>query len=251
MSSKLTFRLVSIEEINADQRERMFQLMTENYDAVTESNFYHDLATKQWVGLIQDECDTIQGFTTFAIDPEGVGQSSYHVIFSGDTVIAPEHWGSQVMMKGWCTSVGRFIGSDPGKPWYWYLLSKGHRTYMYLHLFFKQFYPSVSPAHMETELKSIAAELSRRFYPKYWREDEGVIRFDESKGELRPDLADATIQKKNNSVVQFFLKKNPNFYKGEELVCVALISPDNMLRSAKDLVIEGMRDPIKLQVPEN
>ena len=251
MKSELTFHLVPLENIDSEQRKRMLQLMCENYNEVVESNFYEDLENKQWVGLIKDGNGTIQGFTTFVINPKGVGGKTYHIIFSGDTVIAPEYWGSQVMMQGWCQSVGRFIGADQTKPWYWYLLSKGHRTYMYLPLFFENYFPSMVPTPLDDELRKIATEISANVFGRYWQQDEGVIRFDESRGELKPNLIEATFQKKGSSIVQFFLQKNPNFYKGEELVCTALIHPDKMLRSARALVLEGMENPIALQNIKN
>jgi hypothetical protein len=251
MKSELTFHLVPLDSIDLEQGKRMFQLMCENYNEVVETNFFNDLENKQWIGLIKDGNATIQGFTTFVINPNGVGGASYHIIFSGDTVIAPEYWGSQVMMQGWCRSVGRFIGGDQSKRWYWYLLSKGHRTYMYLPLFFENYFPSMVPTPLDNELQDVATVISAKVFGYYWQQDEGVIRFDQSRGELKPNLIEATFQKKGSSIVQFFLQKNPNFYKGEELVCTALIHPDKMLRSARTLVLEGMENPIALQNIKN
>ncbi len=131
MKSSLEFQLTEVSSLSENVRSRMFCLMKENYNQVNEINFYSDLDRKDWVGLIYDKSGQVQGFTTFAINPAGTGTQSYNILFSGDTILAPEHWGSQVMMQGWCNSVGRFIAGDPDKPWYWYLLSKGHRTYMY------------------------------------------------------------------------------------------------------------------------
>lgn len=244
MNSALLFQLFKVESISNDSRKRMFELMSENYNKVTEANFFNDLDKKQWVGLINDVDGIIQGFTTFAIDPGTTAEDDYHVLFSGDTVLATEHWGTQVMMQGWCTSVGRFIAGDNKKPWYWYLLSKGHRTYMYLPLFFEHYYPAIEPGTQNDELKKIADRVSRNLFPDSWKPDEGILRFDESLGELKPELAEATFQKKGSPFINFFLEKNPAFNKGEELVCTALIHPDHLLRSAKKFILEGMKDPI-------
>jgi hypothetical protein len=247
MKSILKFELLKLESVLINQKKRMFQLMCENYNEVSESNFYEDLKNKQWVGIIKDEKKCIQGFTTFAINPNGTGGDSYNIIFSGDTVISPTYWGSQVMMQGWCQSVGRFISGDPMKPWYWYLLSKGHRTYMYLPLFFENYFPSMTPTPLEADLKIIASQVSSKLYNGYWQQKEGIIRFDKSNGELKPELIEATYQKKGSSIVKFFLEKNPSFHNGEELVCIALIHPSVMLRSAKNYVLEGMQDPIAIK----
>ncbi|MBK6265502.1 hypothetical protein JKA74_10675 [Marivirga sp. S37H4] len=248
MKFNLQFQLVEVKDIHNVQRKRMFELMHACYNKVEERNFLADLEKKHWAGLISDQDGTVQGFTTFAINPKGVGGEEYHVLFSGDTVIAPEYWGTQIMRDGWCKAVGSIIAADPSKPWYWYLLSKGHRTYMFLPLFFKEYFPSIEKTAVEGKLEKIAAEVSAKLYGHYWKPDEGVIRFDESQGELKQEWIEASYQKKGSSFVQFFLQKNPGFHQGEELVCVAQLHPDNILRSAKMIVLEGMEHPIKLKL---
>ncbi len=248
MNFDLSFQLVERKDINFNSRTRMFELMFSCYNKITENNFNADLDKKQYVCLIKDKVDIIQGFTTFAINPNSAKDNKYNVLFSGDTIIAPQYWGTQVMRDGWCKSVGSIIAADTSKPWYWYLLSKGHRTYMFLPLFFKEYFPSIEAADSEEHLKKIASEVSKRLYGNCWKEDEGVIRFEESHGELKQELIQASYQKKGSKFVQFFLKKNPAFYKGEELVCIAPLNPDNILRSAKELLLEGMQEPIQINI---
>ena len=244
MKSNLTFELLPINEVTPHYQDRMFHLMNLYYDKISQVNFIDDLKSKQWVGLVMDGNDEVQGFTTFAINPGTKQQKEYNVLFSGDTILAQEHWGSQIIVKGWCHSVGRIISSDPSKKWYWYLLSKGHRTYMYLPLFFQNYYPSVNSSADHDELKKIASSVSEELFGSFWNEEKGVIRFDHSRGELKVDLAESTFEKSRSTFVNFFLKKNPFFHQGQELVCVASLHPDNMLRSAKKYMIEGMEDPI-------
>jgi hypothetical protein len=246
MKLNLKYQLMEVKEINEIVLNRMFELMNENYNRVTETSFVNDLKKKNWAGIISDENEDVQGFTTFAINPANSGTKNYNVLFSGDTIITHEYWGSQVLMKGWCRSVGSIIASDPGKKWFWYLLSKGHRTYMYLPLFFNEYYPAFEPKENHDSLKQIANEVSLKIFGKYWKEDEGVVRFDSSQGELKPEWANATFQKRNSNFITFFLEKNPGFYKGEELVCIAPISPTNLMRSAKDYILEGMAQPVHL-----
>ncbi|MGM0579956.1 MAG: hypothetical protein ACQETL_04715 [Bacteroidota bacterium] len=248
MNLDLSFQLVEIKDINFSSRKRMFELMFSCYNKITEDTFNTDLNKKQYVGLIKDQDNMVQGFTTFAINPNSTNESNYNVLFSGDTIIAPEYWGTQVMKYGWCKAVGSIIASDATKPWYWYLLSKGHRTYMFLPLFFKDYFPSIEPSESDDQLKKIASDISLKLYGDCWKEEEGVIRFKESQGELKEELIQASYQKKGSKFVQFFLKKNPAFYKGEELVCIAHLHPENFLRSAKDLILEGMNHPVQLNI---
>jgi hypothetical protein len=142
-SKLLEFVLLKREELNETDIHRMYELMEQSYDHVNYQTFVHDLSNKDYVGLLFDKFKVIQGFTTFGINPKGTGTAQYSIIFSGDTIISPHHWGTQEMMRGWGISVGKIMASDITKTWYWFLLSKGHRTYMYLPLFFNENYPSI------------------------------------------------------------------------------------------------------------
>ena len=246
MKLNLSFQLIEVKDINDKQRQRMFELMVDSYNKVKEDNFLIDLNKKNWAGIISDEDELVQGFTTFAINPGGSGTDSYHVLFSGDTIIAHEYWGSQVMMKGWCRAVGSIIAADPHKKWYWYLLSKGHRTYMYLPLFFEKYYPNPDSEDDNLSLQRIAAAISPKIFGDDWKPNEGIIRFEHSQGELKPEWVSATFQKKGSKYAQYFLERNPHFHQGEELVCIAPIYPENMKRSAKDHLIEGMKQAVDL-----
>lgn len=218
----------------------MFSLMESGYDTMQREIFDRDLLNKHYVGLILDESETIQGFTTFAINPKKSGSAAYNILFSGDTIIAQEHWGSLVMVRGWCSAVGKIISTDRSKDWYWYLMSKGHRTYMYLPLFFNHYFPSGEERQDDINLRGIIDRVSNILYPDNWTPKEGVIKFNSADGALSPELAEGTYKRSTNPHVAFFLERNPGFYKGDELVCLASLHPDNFKRSARNYVLEGM-----------
>jgi hypothetical protein len=237
----LIYTLICRQDLTASDINRMLQLMQAHYTHVTETMFLKDLSEKQYIGMIRDAENTCQGFTTYVIDPKACAGDDYHIIFSGDTIIHEDHWGSQIMMKGWCTSVGTMVATDTSKPWYWYLMSKGHRTYMYLPLFFRSYYPSLEQVDDQEPLALIADQVSRILFGKDWKKDRGIISFQDHHGAMNADLTDATYKKANNHHVRFFIEKNPGFHKGDELVCIARLSQDNLMRSAKELFIEGFR----------
>lgn len=237
----LTYTLINKDQLSSAQLEIMFGLMAENYDHVSREMFVNDLSNKHYVGLIKDLDDNIQGFTTYAINPKNSGTSAYNIIFSGDTIIHPQFWGTQIMSKGWSYTIGMMIQSDPGKKWYWYLMSKGHRTYLYLPIFFKEFYPSPHDHTMENCLKQIAHEVSNKLFGNSWKRDLGVIQFEDNHGELNAQMVEATFKKKNSPYISFFLQKNPGFTKGDELVCIVPLYLNNLIRSARDYCAAGMR----------
>lgn len=223
--------------------KRMFELMEQSYDHVSYTAFVNDLSYKQYVGLLLDAQKKIQGFTTFGINPKGTGTEDYSIIFSGDTVISTDYWGSQEMMRGWGISVGKMIASDPQKKWYWFLLSKGHRTYMYLPLFFADYYPSTKCTDNNL-FKKIIDDTASRLYPDYFDPLSGVLAFDRHIGELKPELAQATFDKQTKPHVKFFLEKNPGFFKGDELMCMAELTPDNIIGYGKKYILEGMQQKL-------
>lgn len=219
-------------DLKQGEIRRMFELMEANYDKVNYDMFHKDLLKKDSVGVIKDDQGTIQGFTTYVINPDNCGTDDYSIIFSGDTIIHPQYWGTQVLMKGWCYTVGYFASTNKEVQWYWYLLSKGHRTYMYLPLFFSNFYPT--PKEDSTpNLAVIADAVSQTLFAAYWQKSQGIIAFDKSLGELKPALAEGTRQRSKNKFVEYFLQRNPDFDKGHEMVCIAPLKSDNLRRTAK------------------
>jgi hypothetical protein len=90
-------------------------------------------------------------------------------------------------------------------------------------------------------LAAIADAVSQCLYPKYWQKELGILKFDTKIGQLTPKLAEATFQKAKKQHVAFFLKKNPQFYEGEELVCITDLNPNNAKGFAKEIIVNAMK----------
>lgn len=243
-SPSLKYTLVPRHSLRPRQVNRMYGLMTESYDSVERERFLDDLAAKQFVGLLLDTTGAVQGFSTFAMNPGGGGGSTYNIVFSGDTIISPEYWGTQELVRGWCTTVGSLLAREPRKKLYWLLISKGHRTYMYLPLFFSQYYPALEESRGPTRLRELADRCARTAFGRYWSPQEGILRFPRSRGQLKPELAAGTRSRSRNRHVDFYLSRNPRFDRGDELVCLAEITPDNMRGLARKYVLKGMQSPL-------
>tara|TARA_B100000787_G_scaffold149538_1_gene121584 strand:- start:7053 stop:7724 length:672 start_codon:yes stop_codon:yes gene_type:complete len=221
--------------------------MEQNYSSISFLAFKNDLKNKQFIGILKDVGNQIQGFTTYAINPFGLGTSKYNILFSGDTIISPTYWGSQELVKGWCKTVGGLIAGKPEKKWYWFLLSKGHRTYMYLPLFFEKYYPALNKSK-EADLFPIINKCANAMYGSNWNPDKKVITFDKSHGELKKIHIETTLKKvKSNVHIDFFLQRNPGFENGDELTCMAELNVDNMKRFTKNIVLAGMKNPIHFE----
>ncbi len=240
MAGKLRYERVQREVLTGDQVSRMLNLMQTNYDDVSRERFVRDLSWKDEVILLLDEVCEIQGFSTLALNPGGTGGKDYDILYSGDTIIGPAHWGSQELVRGFCETAGQFYAKRR-KTLYWYLLSKGYRTYLYLPLFTHVHYPAREAMVTAPNLAAIVDRCSRRLFGEAWKPDLGVLQFEESGGQLKSGLANDFRKRSHNPHVAYFLERNPGFRRGDELVCLAELSNENIRRIAGRFFRVGMK----------
>jgi hypothetical protein len=206
-------------------RREMAALYLGMYDGSSASIFFDDLAKKDEALLVRDG-RTLVGFTTFRFFEHDWRGERVGVVYSGDTVVAREHWGQQALAFDWISRMGAIKRERPERTLYWLLLVKGHRTFRYLPLFARSFYPHWSVDR--SDLKPLADELARRMFPRDYNAASGVVEFAQSRGHLKPDIAEPAPAEAARGDVGFFLQRNPGFRRGHELVCIAEIEPHNM-----------------------
>lgn len=238
MSKKLFGRVLPISAISPAMKETMFSLFQRHYENVSWEQYNIDLSKKNYILLLEHE-STILGFSTQQILETTFQEKPIRILFSGDTIIDKEYWGEQELVRLWCTFAGQVLGQKSSIPLYWYLLSKGYRTYLYLPVFFKEFFPHYQ---RETPLffKQLMDFVSFLLYPDHYCPEQGTLIFKQSQGNLNQELSQIPPSKQHHPHVQFFLQKNPNFALGNELVCMALISVQNMRSFAATHVAKGM-----------
>jgi hypothetical protein len=219
--------------------EEMFAVHARLYERVSERQFRADLAEKDWVLLLRDGTDgRIRGFTTILLLEAEVRGERLRVVFSGDTGIDPECWGGQALVRAWAQFMGAQLAERPDRRLYWFLISKGYRTYLYLPLFFATFYPRVDTVTPPFE-RELITTLGRLKYPRDFNPDTGVVEFAESHGHLAPGLAGTPPHRREHAHVRFFLDRNPGWTRGHELVCVAELSAANMRGLARRMLVDG------------
>jgi hypothetical protein len=231
--------LVPVERLAADTVEQLYALHEQHYDGVDPQRFRRDLAEKHWIILLQDSAGRPVGFSTQMLVEVCVGGYPVAALFSGDTIIRPDYWGSQELVRAWCRLAGQLKARCGARPLYWFLISKGHRTYLYLPLFFQEFYPRCDRPTPEFEAGLMRA-LGTEKYPDAFDPRTGLIQHRGMHDRLRPEL-DAAPQRVRNPHVAFFLERNPRYREGVELMCVAEISPENMRSLARRELEEGLR----------
>jgi hypothetical protein len=226
--SRLFSETVPVEQLSMTEKDAMYALLAENYENVNRPCFEADLFEKDCAILLRDAQDhAVRGFSTQKVMRFQVDGQTMRAVFSGDTIIARSHWGEQELGRAWGHFVSDLRAEEPEVPLYWFLISKGYRTYLFLPLFFRQFFPrydEVTPARQQKILDALAGIR----YPDYYVRESGLIVFPESHGNLIPELAEIAPHRLRNPHVQFFLSRNPRFAEGHELACLAEISAENM-----------------------
>lgn len=220
----LQSQCIPVSDLTAPQIAAMFALLSASYDCVGDGRFLHDLSWKDEIILLLDGDHQIQGFTTLVFNPNGCMNPHGDVLFSGDTIIDPAHWGSLELVQAFCRRAGEWQATH-GRRLFWMLISKGHRTYLFLPLFAKRFFPH--PERVEAQFEQIAHQVAERLFGSAWNRERGVIQFGKSQGQLKPDLAATSWQRRNSPMVKFFLQRNPGFEHGDEMVCLTELSAAN------------------------
>lgn len=213
-------------DLRAADIAEMYALFAGYYADTSEAAFRADLADKTHA-IVLHAGERIAGFSTITLIESPAPGPRYRTIFSGDTIIDREHWGEQGLALAFCHFAGTLKAQQPEVPLYWFLISKGYRTYRYLHLFSRQYWPSYrdqAPPAIKQVLDAVAARKFGACYDAVT----GVIRFPQSRGHLRPDFATVREHLRERPEVRFFLERNPNFAAGEELACITLLDAANL-----------------------
>jgi hypothetical protein len=239
---RLVSEIINVFGLSERDKESMYSLMIAHYENVNRLQFEFDLLEKTAVILLRDSKDgRLCGFSTQKVIHFTVDNRPVRALFSGDTIISPSYWGEQGLGRAWCQFASEVRAGEPGKPLYWFLISKGYRTYLYLPLFFHQFYPRYDrPTPLEEE--KILDTLAFTRYPEHYNRSRGLIVFPESHGHLNRELSEIPESRLRNPHVRYFLERNPTYGQGTELACVAEISAENMKSYAARAMCQGARE---------
>jgi hypothetical protein len=237
--SRLEPRIVPVAAAAADGAlvARMFAIYAAHYDACEPARFGADLAVKDYVILLEQQGE-LKGFSTVAHFGFRASAGDVNVLFSGDTVIDRSAWGEQALSRSFAQLAGALHAQAPATPLYWLLISKGHRTYRYLRLFARRFFPH--EATHDAQLAQLAAEVARARFGDDFDPRTGVIAFDRSHGHLKEDLAEVPGHIAARPEGAFFLQRNPGYRHGHELVCLAQLTAGNLRSVVRQAFLQGM-----------
>lgn len=218
--SKVKVKILSISKFPLAKLPELFDLFNRYYEAVSFEQFKKDFLEKTHLFLLTD-AEKVIGFSTikrhkFKSYPKAT------FMFSGDTVVDQAYWGSKGLQKAFFYFIVQSKLQTPTEPLYWCLISKGHKTYLMMKRNFKESYPDFK-RKTPAKFLQIQNDYYQSRYGEFYFGDRGLIIFPESKGQVLGDIAYPDEKAKKNPHVKHFLKLNPNFFKGEELACMAEI----------------------------
>jgi hypothetical protein len=225
-----TSRLVARRDLSAAELSAMHALLAEHFDGVTEEQFRRDTGEKNWAVLIE-RAGRLVGFTTLLAYEAETGNGPVSVIYSGDTIVAPEAWNTSALPRAWIESVAALRPHYPRGPYLWLLITSGFRTYRFLPLFWRRFYPrhdEPTPPDRQRLLDRLASErFGDRYEPRM-----GIVRL-AAPQRLRGALAGIPPSRAADPHVAFFAARNPRHADGDELACLTELAPDNLTAAGR------------------
>jgi hypothetical protein len=219
--------------------DAMFDLYDRYYDATSRPLFEADLRNKDYVVTLREASGALAGFSTLAVMAADIGGKPLRAIYSGDTIIDHAHWGTQALAFTWIRFAGTVKAWAPEAPLYWFLIVKGHRTYRYLSAFSVDFYPRWDrPTPGQT--RDVMDHLARRRFSDAYDATRGVVSFPCSRGHLKPEWATIEQTEATRPDVAYFLRSNPGYISGDELVCLTELASGNLRPLARRVFEQGL-----------
>ncbi|MDR3098046.1 MAG: hypothetical protein LBV73_13350 [Paraburkholderia sp.] len=225
---------VELSALRPEEVERMYALYAASYCDTAWGQFGRDLDDKTHCIVLRSADDVIQGFSTLKHYTTRWNGSAIRVIFSGDTIVDPAHWGSQQLAFAWIRHAGEIWREAPDLPLFWFLIVKGHRTYRYLRAFARDYAPRAD-VQTNDAARALMDHLATERYGRAYDCTTGLLAFDEPQGRLMPALAEIPVAHRTLPEVDYFLKRNPRYARGDELVCLCELKASNLRPLARRL----------------
>lgn len=245
----LVSRTVPVAALDAALVTEAFALFARSYDGADRARFERDLSEKQRIILLRDRASgALKGFSTVLVQPMPAGHGGT-VVFSGDTVIDREYWGQKQLQIAFTRILLGLKLQAPHHPLYWFLISKGYRTYMLLGNAFPRAVPRYDRADVP-ELRAALDTLASGRFGAAYDSRAGIVRFESEHERVRDGLAPITPRHLANPHVRFFVARNPGHERGDELACLAEVRLVDIARIAARLLTALGARALRGRVPE-
>ena len=226
-SGRAEGRIRAMDDLSRGERDHMYSLMTGHFSAVTKAKFEEDLSEKSWVCTITDfNSGRMTGFSTLMRFEARVSGETVAILYSGDTIVARESRWQQPLYRAMGRHMLSLAESSPQMRTLWLLLSSGYKTYRFLPVFWREFFPRYDAPTPPCTRRLINIVARIKFKNEYDPEA-GIVRFAEP-APLRPGIAAVDHNRGKDPHVAFFLQANPDHAAGDELVCLTEVTRANL-----------------------
>jgi hypothetical protein len=233
----VTGRLVAREELTPVEEDALFALLSAHFQGVTRERFTADLGEKNWI-LLLEENGRLRGFSTLRIyETVGPGGEPLTVVYSGDTIVEQGAWSTAALPKSWIAAIRALRERHPHGRLQWLLLTSGFRTYRFLPVFWRDFWPRPG-AETPQEAHALIDHLARERFGPLFDAAAGVVRFPEPQV-LREGLDAIPQGRLADPHVAFFLERNPGWSQGDELVCLTELTEGNLTPAGRRMWRQG------------
>lgn len=222
-------------DLTCSQIGAMYELLTRHFDGVTRQQFESDLLEKNWIILLE-RGDQLVGFSTLLVYETAHAGEPVSVVYSGDTIMAPEAWGTTALPRAWIHAVNALRPTSPGR-YYWLLLTSGFRTYRFLPVFWRQFYPRFDQPTPE-RVRGLVDRLAADRFGSQYNPRDGIVRFKRPQC-LRGELNLVPAGRVTDPHVAFFMQQNPRSTQGDELVCLTELESENLTSAGRRMANSG------------
>lgn len=236
----LVARTVPVVSLDDATRAAAFALFAATYDNAVRERFERDLNEKQHVILLHDrDTSALKGFSTVLVREIHSPRGPATLVFSGDTVIDRQYWGQKRLQMAFLRLLVTLKLRTPGRPVYWFLLSKGYRTYLLLANAFPHAVPR--PDGDDDALRTMLDRVATERFGVEYESSSGVVRYATPHERVREGIAPVTPEALANPNVRFFVERNPDHASGVELACLADVRLRDLARVAVRIAIARAR----------
>jgi hypothetical protein len=229
-SSRIQFRLVSRAALSPAEKGEMFRLLSAHFTGVAPDQFARDLAEKD-LALLLESGSHLVGFSTLMAYTTSFEEEQLNVIYSGDTIVAKDAWGTSALPRAWVAGVETLRSQLPPGRCFWLLLTSGFRTYRFLPVFWRVFHPCCD-LPVPPVCQRMLNELARQRFGSQFDPNSVVVRFTHPQ-RLRPALQEVPLERTRDPHISYFLSRNPGHGEGDELVCLTELSAENLTAAGR------------------
>lgn len=226
-------------EIDGPTMAAMYALFCEQFDGISFNVFRDDLTAKAWVLLLRDDADVLCGFSSMDLYDIDVDGRTVSVVYSGDTVVKSDTWSDSALSYFWMGAIDYLGRLHRRKHLFWFLIVSGYRTYRFLPVYSKTFFPRYD-RETPPEIQAIMDTVARARFGDNYDAVTGIVRLDHPallKGGLR-GIPENRLQDPH---IAFFAERNPGHAAGDELVCFAILAEDELTRLGRRMWQKGRK----------